>query len=113
MQDRDLLEFVHLPSFVNSAKGVVGEHEQRALEQTLVDDPEAGSVIAGSGGVRKVRVAHAGRGRSGSARVIYFYRSAKGRIYLLLAYAKNQRESISEAEKKMIRRLVARLEAEP
>lgn len=107
------LEFVHLPSYVRSAKGVIGEHEQRALEQALVEDPTAGAVIVGTGGVRKVRVAFPGRGQSGGARVIYFLRVAKGRVYLLLAYAKKTRANITAAEKRVMRQLTAQLEDEP
>lgn len=107
------LEFVHLPTYVRSAKGVLGDDEQRALEQALVEDPTAGAVVADTGGVRKVRVALAGRGRRGGARVIYFYRAAQGRVYLLLAYAKNQQATLTAAEKRVMRQLTAQLEAEP
>jgi hypothetical protein len=93
------LEFVMLPSYERSAKGLLGIAEQRGIEQTLVEDPTAGATIAGTGGVRKLRLALPGGGKRGGARVIYFYRGAKGRIYLLLAYPKNERESISQAEK--------------
>lgn len=106
------LEFVHLPSYVNSAKDVLGDDEQRWLESTLVADPQAGARIAGTGGVRKIRVALAGRGQSGGARVIYYYRAQRGRVYLLLAYTKNVRASITQGEKNAMRQLVARLEGE-
>ena len=63
------LEFVHLPTYVRSAKDVIGAEEQRALEQALVEDPTAGAVVAGTGGVRKLRVALPGRGQRGGARL--------------------------------------------
>lgn len=66
----------------------------------------------GTVGGRKIRVALEGRGRSGGARVIDYYRAPRGRIYLLLAYAKNVRASITQAEKNAMRQLVARLEGE-
>lgn len=107
------LEFLLLPSYERSARGLLGEDEQRWIEQTLVDDPAAGATIPGTGGVRKLRVALPGGGKSGGARVIYFYRGAKGRIYLLLAYAKSERDSISQAEKNAMKLLTAKLEGEP
>jgi len=107
------LTFVELAAFANAAKGVLGDDELRALEATLSADPYAGDVVAETGGVRKVRVALAGRGQSGSARVIYFYRSAKGRIYLMYVYAKNTRANITRAERHALRRRVAQLEVEP
>jgi hypothetical protein len=110
---QEYLEFVHLPSYVNSAKGVIGEAEQRALESTLIENPVAGAVMAGTGGVRKVRVALGNRGKSAGARVIYYFRASKGRIYLLVAYGKNERANITRAEANVIRQLVSILEAEP
>ena len=106
------LEFVLLPSYERSAKGLLGEDEQHWIEQTLVENPTAGATIAGTGGVRKLRVALPGSGKSGGARVIYFYRGARGRIYLLLAYPKSVRESISQAEKNAMKLLTAKLERE-
>ncbi len=111
--DARFLDFVHLPSYVRSAKGIVADSEQRNLEHALLANPEAGATIAGTGGVRKIRLAAPGRGKSGGVRVIYFYRPAKLRIYLILAYPKNARESISDSEKRRIRTLTAALEAEP
>ncbi len=69
-------------------------------------------MIPDAGGVRKARLALKGGGKSGGVRVIYFYRPAKGRIYLLYAYAKNVRESISMAQKHAMRKLTAALDRE-
>jgi len=69
-------------------------------------------VVAGTCGVRKVRVALLGRGKSGSARVIYLYRVTKGRIYLLLGYQKNVQASLTTSEKRTIKQLVTLLEEE-
>lgn len=78
----------------------------------LVEDPEAGARIAGTGGVRKVRIALAGGGKSGGARVVYYYRESRGRIYLLFAYAKNVRDSVTRAEKNAMKQLLTELEGE-
>jgi hypothetical protein len=56
--------------------------------------PEAGDVIPGSGGCRKLRWPRPGTGKRGGVRVIYFNRANAGEIWLLLIYAKNERESI-------------------
>ena len=63
--------------------------------------------------MRKLRVALPGRGKSGGARVIYFYRSKRDRVYLILAYPKSRRESISDAERHDMRKLTKLLEGEP
>lgn len=107
------LDFVHLPSYTRSARGLITDDEQRDLEQTLLANPEAGATIAGSGGVRKIRLALRGRGKRSGVRVIYFYRRARQRVYLILAYSKNVQESITDGEKQQIRKLTTALEAEP
>ena len=88
------------------------EDDHAWLDQLLSHQPQAGAVIAGTGGVRKLRMRLAGRGKSGGARVIYYYHGTKQRVYLIFAYAKNVKESLSEAEKQHLRRLTATLEAE-
>ena len=108
-----LVSFIALHSYERSARGIISGDEQRVLEDRLARDPEAGQLIVGTGGVRKLRVAVPGRGRSGGARVIYFYRGAKGRVYLILAYAKNKRASLTAAEKSELKKLAAILETEP
>jgi len=60
----------------------------------LAANPEAGDVIPGSGGCRKVRWGRAGAGKRGGVRVIYFTRLASGEIWMLLVYAKSVRDNI-------------------
>jgi len=109
----DYLEFVYTKAFEASAKGVLTDAELRELEAALVENPEAGTLERGTGGIRKVRVALPGRGKRGGARVIYFYRKARRRIYLLLAYPKNEKASLTKAEKNALATLAAKLESEP
>ena len=108
----DLLEFIRLPSYERSSRGLFGEDEHQLVESMLVTDPDAGAVIAGTGGVRKLRVALPGGGKSGGARVIYYFRQRKARIYLILAYAKHARENITKAERNAMRKVTAELEEE-
>ncbi len=60
----------------------------------LLERPDAGQVVHGTGGVRKLRWAMAGRGKSGGLRVIYYWRVSKDEIWLLTIYSKSERESI-------------------
>ncbi|HEX4974979.1 MAG TPA: transcriptional regulator [Pseudomonadales bacterium] len=85
---------VETPTFVVDAKKLWTEEERGAFCAWLAANPEAGDVIAGSGGCRKVRWARAGRGKSGGVRVIYFTRLACGKIWLLVIYAKSVRGNI-------------------
>ncbi len=107
------LHFVSLPTFEAAALGLLDEAARHHMEVRLMHDPQAGAVIAGTGGVRKLRVALPGRGRSGGARVIYYYRSSAARIYLLYMYSKNEAAGLSAHGKATMRRLVRQLEEEP
>lgn len=81
------------------------EEDERAEFATFIaSNPEAGAVIRGSGGVRKVRWAREGTGKSGGVRIIYLARNEAGEVYLLTLYAKSESESISLNTLKEIRR---------
>jgi len=71
-------------------------------------NPEAGLVVPGSGGVRKVRWAQKGSGKSSGARIIYFNRLQNGEIWLLTLYAKSDRSTIPAHELKMIKEAIER-----
>jgi hypothetical protein len=82
------------------------------VELQLLANPRSGTVVPGTGGVRKLRVAIPGHGKRGAARVIYLYVSAKDRIYFILAYAKNQKSTLSDVEKHQIAAAVRALKEE-
>jgi hypothetical protein len=90
-----VISFVETKLFTRLVPGYLSDDEYAALQQALLADPEAGTVIPGSGGVRKLRWGIAGRGRRGGIRVIYLLRSQRGQIWMLTLYGKNVSESIS------------------
>jgi hypothetical protein len=108
-----LLHFIYLPSFDTSAPGFLDEAARHRMERALMESPKAGARIRRTGGVRKLRIAPTGRGKSGGARVIYYYRASAGRLYLLFAYDKHDAANLSAAGRAIIRTLVRQLEAEP
>ena len=67
----------------------------QSVTADVLQDPEAGAVIPGAGGVRKLRWGIAGRGKRGGLRVIYFVRTRHGQIWMLTMYPKNVTENIS------------------
>jgi hypothetical protein len=103
--DQLYFEFVWLATFEHTAKGVLTEDDRRELEDQLLNDPERGAIMEGTGGFRKMRIALEGRGKSGGARVIYFYSEWRGRIYMALVYPKSERVSLTAAQKQELRRL--------
>lgn len=80
------------------------EEERAEFASFIAVNPDAGSVIRGSGGVRKVRWAREGSGKSGGVRIIYLVRSQAGEVYRLTLYAKSKSENISLSTLKEIRR---------
>jgi hypothetical protein len=95
--------FVETRLFTRLVQEYLSDDEYGALQQALVANPEAGDVIPGSGGVRKLRWGVAGRGKRGGIRVIYYLRSRQGQIWMLTLYAKNVEENISAHVLKKIR----------
>jgi hypothetical protein len=78
-----------------------------AVAVYLIDHPDAGDVVPGSGGVRKLRWAAKGKGKRGGARIIYLYVVIAARIYLLRCYAKNVRTDLTADEKRELRQIAA------
>jgi len=75
----------------------------RSLQLRLVSQPDAGAVIAGTGGLRKVRWTTAGRGKRGGTRVIYYYLVAQAQIRMILIYRKGIKDDLSPKEKAILR----------
>lgn len=99
--------FLETPVFTRQIKGLVDDEEYRLLQLHLVVNPDAGNLIPRSGGLRKIRLGVAGRGKRGGARIIYYWIAAKSRIYMLLAYAKNEQEDLTPDQLQTLRTLVA------
>ena len=87
-------EFIESSLFTKLVYDYLSEAEYLAFQQFLLENPDAGDVVRGSGGVRKVRWGRTGTGKSGGVRVCYFVRNAAGQILLLVIYAKSVRASL-------------------
>ncbi len=105
------IEFIETSIFTRQIKALATDDELKALQVELIAQPEKGDRIQGTGGLRKVRMATGQQGKSGSARVIYFLATAEV-IYLVLAYAKNEKESLTAAEKAELKKLTQLLKGE-
>lgn len=103
---RNVIDVIALHSFRKAAKKLLSETELSALIELLSNNPEKGSVIAGTGGLRKLRWALAGRSKRGGGRVIYYYHRPEWQVLLLTAYAKNEKEDLPEREKKLLAALI-------
>ena len=80
------------------------EDERGAFAAYIAENPAAGAVVPGSGGIRKVRWGRAGFGKSSGVRVIYFAQIAQGEVILLTLYAKSKIDNLTGQKLKEIRR---------
>lgn len=89
-----MLTVVETPIFSKLAADYWTEDERDAFASYIATNSDAGVVVSGSGGLRKVRWSRQGSGKSGGVRVIYFNKLANGEVWLLLIYAKNVSDNI-------------------
>ncbi|HUF66462.1 MAG TPA: type II toxin-antitoxin system RelE/ParE family toxin [Gemmatimonadaceae bacterium] len=106
------LEFVWLPTFERISRKLLSRDDERAIEAVLCADLGAGDVIRRTGGFRKLRLGLEGRGKSGGVRIVYFPDERCERIYMILAYRKGTKETLTRAEENALRRLSAQLKKE-
>jgi len=100
------MEIVETSVFTRHIGRLLSEDEYRELQYRLVINPFAGAVIRGSGGLRKLRWAAEGRGKSGRIRVIYYYVTTEHRIFMLVAYGKGAKGDLTDSEVAALRKLV-------
>ncbi len=98
--------FVEATAFTKLLPDYLDDEEYRRLQVHLMKQPDAGAVIRGSGGVRKVRWGSRGKGKSGGLRVIYYWVTAEDQIVMLTIYGKGEKEDLSVADLKRIVKLV-------
>ncbi len=88
-------EFIESPLFSSLLPDYLTDEEYRSLQEYLCEHSDAGDLVRGSGGVRKIRWSRTGSGKSGGVRVCYYTRNKAGQILMLVIYAKSARDSIS------------------
>ena len=98
--------FVELTPFAAFRERHWTDEELAASQGYLLASPDAGSLIPGGGGLRKVRWFALGRGKRGGARVIYYRHIGTDRIYLIHGYTKNRRDDLTKSQLDVIRRLM-------
>jgi len=89
-----MVTFIESPLFTKQVHDYLTDDEYSVFQAYLSTNPDAGAVVRGSGGVRKVRWRRQGTGKSGGVRVLYFARTEAGEIWLLLIYTKCAVDSI-------------------
>jgi mRNA-degrading endonuclease RelE of RelBE toxin-antitoxin system len=99
------MEIIETPVFTKQIVSFLPDDEYRKLQQYLVCRPDAGVLVVGGGGLRKLRWALPGIGKSGGIRTIYYW-DQKDSIFMLFCFQKNEMENISPAQLAKLRTAV-------
>lgn len=103
------MEFIETPTFTRMVTSLLTDDEYGDLQNVLVEDPARGDLIKGGGGIRKLRHAIQGRGKSGGVRVIYYWVKDNHRIYMLVVYQKSKKDDLTDKETAVLREFVKEL----
>ena len=94
--------FIETRGFTEKLRALVDDEAYRTFQNELLENPEAGDLIKGAGGIRKVRMRLPGRGKSGGARVIYLYLENHAILYFLAVYTKKEQSDLTPDQKKAL-----------
>jgi len=100
------MEFVETAVFTRRIQAMGLEDELRGLQGELLENPEKAPVEPGTGGLRKIRMAHHGQGKRGGARVHYLALSHRNRIYLMFVYEKTEQAVLTKAQRQLLKSAV-------
>jgi hypothetical protein len=100
-----------MPEYIRRATRLLSQQERIDVIDYIAETPKAGDLIQGTGGVRKLRWARSGRGKSGGVRVIYYFHSEALPLYLLTVFGKGEKADLSQAERNELAKLVQVLKA--
>ena len=88
------MEFIETTTFTKLLSAYLNDDEYLGLQSFLLRYPEAGKIVRGAGGVRKLRWSSSGKGKRGGVRVIYYFKKQNDEVWLLTMYSKSKVESI-------------------
>lgn len=97
---------IETPVFTRRVLALLPDDAYRKLQSELAARPNAGAVIVGTGGLRKIRWGASGRGKRGGVRAIYYHAGTRAQILMLMIYAKNEADDLTVEQKRILRALV-------
>lgn len=103
------ISIVETSAFIKRAEKIVTDDELDNIKELLAENPEIGDLIRGSGGIRKVRVAAQQKGKSGGARVIYYFYNETIPLFLLDIYAKSEKIDLKKTELEALRKITEKI----
>jgi len=96
---------VETPTYLRAAEALFGEEEREEIAFTIAANPDAGDIMPGTGGYRKLRFARPGMGKRGGVRVVYLYGGEELPIFLITVYAKSEKGNLTQAERNALRKM--------
>ncbi len=98
-----MITVIETRAFIARAERLLSEDSRSSIIDFISANPEAGEIMEGTGGVRKLSVALPGRGKRGGARVVYYYHNQGYPVFLLGLFAKNQKDNLTKAERNKLK----------
>jgi hypothetical protein len=105
-----VMVFIETSIFTRLVCQLMDDEQYRELQSVLIENPKAGAVIQGSGGLRKIRWRLAGQGKRGGVRVIYYGTTGRNEIYMLYVYSKNVCSDLTRDQLRQLRQAVREFE---
>jgi mRNA-degrading endonuclease RelE of RelBE toxin-antitoxin system len=97
---------VETPIFTRRIQEILSDEEYRLLQVQLINKPDSGKVIRGSGGLRKLRWSASGHGKRGGIRIIYYWFVSQETLLLLFVYSKREQDDLSPEQLRQLKKVV-------
>ena len=97
---------IETPIFTRRIQAILSDEEYRLLQIQLINKPDSGKVVRGSGGLRKLRWYAGGHGKRGGIRVIYYWCVSQDILLLLFAYPKSERDELTPEQLRKLKKIV-------
>lgn len=104
-----MITIVELPEYMRKIEKLLEKEERDSVIRYLALNPSAGALITGTGGIRKIRWARKGMGKSGGARIIYFFHNENLPLFLITAFGKNEKANLTKSERNELAKLTSLL----
>lgn len=109
-QDCILQVVVEMPEFIKKVGGCMDEKSRNSFINYIAANPEAGEIMMGTGGARKIRWAgNSYAGKRGGVRVVYYYHDSSIPIFLFTVYPKNEKDNLSQADRNTLKSIIKKL----
>jgi hypothetical protein len=101
-----MITIAETSSYTRMAEKLFSEEERNGVVDFLAENPKAGDLMEGTGGIRKLRWRRNHKGSRGGVRVIYYFHNETMPLYLLTLFGKGEKENLTKAERNALASLV-------